>query len=134
MIEPGAFSGWLPDRQPSWTGLGLAFVFTFTWIPIQLSMLETHWPALAIGFLTMAILLGPVATTSVATRLEDWGRSVGVVRRVFALLTVLVALFLVGTYAIPYPIAMSFTLGGISAGLAVFWVQLLRYRSVSGWW
>lgn len=135
MTESGTLSGWLPDRQPSWSDLAIALVLTLTWVPIQVSTLETvSWSALAVGFLTMAVLLGPVATTSVATRFEDWGRSVGVVRRVLVLLAVVVALFLVGAYVAPQPIVMSFVVGGVSAGLAVIWTQLLRYRSVSSWW
>ena len=123
---------WLPNRPPTLTEISLAAVFTVTWVPLQFVRLEAvSWPAVAVGFLSTAVLIGPVASSSFGKRVEEWGRSVGVIRRVLVLVIVLTVLVSVARYAVPESVGISFVLGGICAASAVAWAQLIRFRSIS---
>ena len=133
MTDVSPSSRWLPNRPPTVTEISLATVFSVTWVPLQFVRLEAvSWPSVAVGFLLTAMLIGPVASSSFGKRIEDRAQSVGLIWRVLGLATIIVVLISIARYAVSEPAGICFSLGGICAATAVVWVQLIRFRSVSG--
>jgi hypothetical protein len=63
---------YLPDRSPTWLDV-LIVVFGSIVIGSMLQSLSpSSLPAVALGFVGAAILLGPVAQTRVGKRIDEW--------------------------------------------------------------
>lgn len=136
MTEAWHPSSWVPDRPPKRTEVALAVFFTVVWFPAQVLAAESISPsAVAVGFVVALLLMGPAANSSLGGRIGGWFRSLGIARRALLLAVVvsllLVALSLAAGAIVPTPIGLGFALGSMAAILAVLWMQLLRFRTVS---
>jgi hypothetical protein len=87
-------STWLPDRPPTWADL-LVTGFV-VWLGVEGPPLRTvAWPLVAVGFVSTAVLLGPIANSSFGTRVGQWFEAVGTWVRTFLLSSFAVGVWII---------------------------------------
>jgi hypothetical protein len=130
LFEVGTY---FPDRSPTWSE-----VLTVVTAPVSIGswlqlLSPSSLPAVALGFVGAAILLGPVAQTRVGKQIDRWATEIGRLGRatVIALFAIAVIVAL-GFEAIPTG------LYGVSLGIFLFSVLLLaayvlHERPIEGW-
>lgn len=122
---------WIPDRPPTRIEVVLALITT-VWLPSLVLVAESiSLPAVAVGVSATVVLGGPVASSAFGRQIGDWFRSVRVAWRALSIAVVAALLFVWGGYGVSEPVGTGVVLGSISVLLAMQWVQLLRYRTVS---
>ncbi|WP_207586712.1 hypothetical protein [Halomontanus rarus] len=113
-------SDWLSDDAPSRRDLALTVIVTVL-IVFPLLLTETiFWGWLIAGLLVFALVVGPLAASSIGTQVGAWFRSIGYAGRGLVIGTVAVLIWTgLATLPIPGGVASSLAAGGMLGVLVV---------------
>jgi hypothetical protein len=124
----------VPDRQPTWTEIGIGVLVVIMLVSGLWSFDPISWTAVTLGILATWLVAGPVATSSVGERIDRWSEAAGLGVRIVVLVCVLAVLLAVATWLVPSWLANGFTLGLLLASLGWLCYHVVRAGGVSGWW
>jgi hypothetical protein len=125
---------YFPDRPPTWSDV-VTVVSGLLYIGISVqSFQSSSLPAVALGFSSTVILIGPVAQTRVGKRIGRWVTEIGpdgraTVIGLFAI-AVIVTFVFVGT---PPEFIREAVLGTMMGYLLVMAAHILKERRIEGW-
>ncbi|QLH82853.1 hypothetical protein [Halosimplex pelagicum] len=125
---------WLPDRTPTWTDVLVGALAGVLFLSDLTTVAGLQWTWVAGGFVGTALVLGPVARSSLGARASEWSRAGGALGGI-ALIAAFVALAWVVREVVGVPQAV---LSGLASGvfLAVTVFVALHVacrRTVEGW-
>lgn len=135
IFEEGTY---LPDRSPTWSEV-LVFIFGLIVIGLQRQLHSPlSLPAVALGFVGAAILLGPIAQTQVRKRINEWETETRFLARLGAIIWVLIGGIVTLRFeAIPTEritdLLKSVLFGVLLFYLLVLAAHLLYKRQITGW-
>lgn len=84
-------TAWSSDGKPNLSDVVVA-AFSTLWAVSFFSLIETVWLWLTVGFVVGAVLLGPVATSTVGKRIGAWFESIGIAGRAIFIIVSVVCL------------------------------------------
>ena len=92
------------------------------------------WPAFLLGFLSFAITLGPLSTTSIGKRFGVWFGEIGIAgRTVVIFLVILTVQTVVRVELLSRSFLSDIASGGLTATFIYFIAHLVWAGTVSGW-
>ncbi|WP_436909764.1 hypothetical protein [Halosimplex marinum] len=125
---------WLPDRTPTWTDVLVGILGAVLFLSNLTTLARPDWPWVAGGFVATAVVLGPVAQSSVAARVGERFRDGGTLVGVALIATfVAVAWVLRDVVGVPQPILSGVASGVFLASAVFVAAHVLLRRAVEGW-
>lgn len=132
----GIFNGrnYLPDRPPTWSDVVIVVsgpISIGIWVQ---SFQPSSLPSVALGVVSAAILLGPVAQAQVGKRIDRWGTEIGPLGRATVIALFAIAVIVAfGFEATPTALIRDFGLGIFMFSVLVLAAHLLHERRIKGW-
>lgn len=132
------WTGWvlpkIPERPPAWTEVILSLLIAISTILDLLSLLTMSIPGVFLGFLTVAVALGPASTTALGTRIGQWFREIGAAGRATAIFVFAIGVSIVyQVEAVPNSLLHGIGTGGLLATLLYMITHIILVGEVSGW-
>ncbi|WP_135364200.1 hypothetical protein [Halosimplex halophilum] len=125
---------WLPERTPTWTDVLVGILGAVLFLSNLTTLPGLDWPWVAGGFVATAVVLGPVAQSSLAARVGEWSRGGGALVGVALIATfVAVAWVLRDVVGVPQPVLSGVASGVFLASAAFVAAHVLSQRTVEGW-
>ncbi|WP_132058028.1 hypothetical protein [Halorussus amylolyticus] len=110
---------------------GLAVV----WTALNVQTVESIvWELSVFGFISTMIAMGPIASSSLGKRVENWFEAIGILGRALLLVLFVVCIWgLAQVIEIPTTLVFSFVSGSMLAIASFVVVHVLYAGEVSGW-
>ncbi|WP_137291185.1 hypothetical protein [Natronorubrum halophilum] len=123
-------AGWPPDGAPNRRRVAFATLVA-AWAVWNLAVVETvAWGIVAAGFVAFVAAAGPLATSSIGSRVGAWFRAIGIVGRGLVIVGFAVMVWTATTrLEVPAVLPTSFGLGGILGTSAVVALEAVRSRT-----
>lgn len=105
------------------------------WLISELPPLQTiSWLFVVLGFVSVAVVLGPMAHSATAKRIGQRFVAIGILGRVLLILLFVLGIWMVERVAnIPIVPVQSFVGGSMAMIIAYVLLNVLRARDVEGW-
>jgi hypothetical protein len=125
---------YLPDRPLAWLEVVVIFLVLFEYVVWVLVPGSLSLPAVALGFGSTALLLGPVAQTRVGKRIGRWFTEIGPPGRATVIVLFAIAVMVAFSFeATPRTLILEFGLGHLIFTGLVLAAYILRGGRVEGW-